>query len=86
MDLKRTFVQQRDLVNSSIIPSVMNNINGNIFPVTNEIIYNVLHCLHRHRREEYLKKNLSLIEINFQRKRKHTNFRRYDVSEKFGTL
>ncbi|CAG8751504.1 hypothetical protein GLOIN_2v1786600 [Rhizophagus irregularis DAOM 181602=DAOM 197198] len=71
IDLRQTFIQQRELVNSSIIPSIMNNINNNVFPVTDEIIYNILSSLHRHRREEYLKKNLPLFEKKFQRKRKH---------------
>jgi hypothetical protein len=86
MDLEQTFVQQRELVNSSIIPSIMNNINNNIFPVTGEIIYSILHSLHRHRREEHLKKDLPFFEKKFQRKRKHSNSRHYDVSKKFGTL
>lgn len=86
MDLDQTFIQQRELVNSSIIPSIMNNINNNIFPITDEIIYSILHSLHRHRREEHLKKNLPFIERKFQRKRKHSNSRRYIVSKNFGTL
>lgn len=85
MDLGQTFIRQRNLINRSIIPSVMNNINRQIFPVTDEIIYNILHSLHRHRREEYLKKSRSLIEIKYQKTRKHTNSRRHDVSKKFVT-
>ena len=81
MELGQTFVQQRELVNSSIISSIMNNINSNVFPVTDEIIYNILHSLHRHRREKYLKEDLPLVQKKFQRKRKHSNSRRYDVSK-----
>jgi hypothetical protein len=86
MNLRQTFFQQQDLVNSSIIPSIRINIDSNVFPVADEIIYNILHSLHRHRREEFLKKGRSPTEIKFQRKRKHNNARRHDVSKKFGTL
>lgn len=64
----------------------MNSINNNVFPVTDEIIYSILHSLHRHRREEYLKEDLPFFEKKLKRKRKHSNSRRYDVSKKFGTL
>jgi hypothetical protein len=59
----------------------MNNINSNVFPVTDEIIYSILHSLHRHRREEYLKKDLPRFEKKIQNKRKHSNSRRNEVSK-----
>ncbi|RIA90692.1 hypothetical protein C1645_823070 [Glomus cerebriforme] len=59
-------INKQDLVNSFIIPSIMNNINSNVFPITEEIIYGILHSLHRHRCEEYLRKNLLLIKKNFK--------------------
>ena len=81
IDLRQTFAQRRNLVNSVIVPSIMETINNTVFPITNEIIYDIIHSLHRHRREEYLKKDRSLTEKKIQRKRKHSNARRHDVSE-----
>jgi hypothetical protein len=80
IDLQSTFAQQRTLVNNDIIPSIMEKINHRIFPITNEVIYEIIHALHRHRREEYCKKNRSLAEQRLELKRKHSNSRRHDVS------
>src|SRR5206468_12804749 len=80
IDLGRTFAQQRTLINNDTIPSVMEKINERIFPITNGVIYEIIHTIHRHRREEYLKKNRSLVEQRLELKRKHSNSRRYDVS------
>ncbi|GES95911.1 hypothetical protein GLOIN_2v1845756 [Rhizophagus clarus] len=44
------------------------------------IIYQIIHALHRHRREGFLKKDKSLAYNKEQDKRKHSNVRRYDVS------
>ena len=59
----------------------MENINNNIFPISDEILYDIIYSLHRHRREEHLKKNQSLSGKKLQEKRKHSNFRRHDVSK-----
>ena len=59
----------------------MKNIDNNIFHITSEIIYDIIHSLHRHRREEHLKKDRSLPEKKLQNKRKHSNSRRHDVSK-----
>jgi hypothetical protein len=58
----------------------MGNINTNIFPITDNVIYQIIHALHRHRREEFLKKEKSPAYNKEQDKRKHSNARRYDVS------
>jgi len=59
----------------------MENINDNIFPIADGILYDIIHSLHRHRREEHLKKNRSSSEKKLQEKRKHSNSRRHDVSK-----
>ncbi|UZO25187.1 uncharacterized protein OCT59_017466 [Rhizophagus irregularis] len=46
----------------------MENINNNIFPISNEILYDIIHSLHRHRHEEHLKKNRSLSRKNCKKK------------------
>lgn len=81
-----TFSKQKKLINN-IISEIKGTINASIFPITDEVIYDIIHSLHRHRREEYLKRNRSSSEIKIQRKRKHSNSRRHDVSkEQYGTF
>lgn len=80
LELSQTFHQQRNLVNDIIVPTIMENINTNIFPITGNVIYEMIHALHRHRREEFLKKDKSPAYNKEQDKRKHLNARRYDVS------
>ena len=46
----------------------MKNIDNNIFHITSEIIYDIIHSLHRHRREEHLKKERSSPEKKLQKK------------------
>ncbi|CAB4398169.1 unnamed protein product [Rhizophagus irregularis] len=82
IDLRRTFAKQRKRVNNDIIPSIMETINRDKFPISNEITYDIIHSLHRHRREEFLKKSRSSAERKFQRKRKHNNSRRHDKRRK----
>jgi len=79
--LQQTFVQQRERMINEIIPSIMKNIDNNIFHITSEIIYDIIHSLHRHRREEHLKKDRLSPEKKLQKKRKHSNSRRHDVSK-----
>lgn len=81
IDLNQTFTNQRNHVINDIIPSIMENINNNIFPISDEILYNIIHSLHHHRREEYLKKNRSSSGKKLQEKRKHSNSRRHDMSK-----
>ncbi|UZO28059.1 uncharacterized protein OCT59_021602 [Rhizophagus irregularis] len=51
-----------------VLISIMENINNNIFPISNEILYDIIHSLHRHRREEHLKKNRSSSRKKLQEK------------------
>jgi hypothetical protein len=78
-NVRETFFKQQSLVNNDVIPGIMKSINTNIFPITDGIIYDIIHSLHRHRREEYLKKNRSSPERKIQENRKHSNSRRYEV-------
>ena len=68
--MQQTFVQQRERMINEIIPSIMKNIDNNIFHITSEIIYDIIHSLHRHRREEHLKKDRSSPEKKLQKKKK----------------
>jgi nitrate reductase gamma subunit len=79
LDLSKTFEQQMDHVNRIIVPAIMESLNKLIFPVTNNIVYSMVHSLHRHRREEYKIKESSPECIDKQKRRRHANSRRNSV-------
>jgi len=76
--LQETFLQQWNLVNSVIVPIIMEVIDTDIFPIVDEVIYEIIHTIHRHRREEFLRQDLPTKKD--QERKKHANTRRYDVS------
>jgi hypothetical protein len=55
LQLDKTFDAQRNLVNSTIVPTVMNALDSEMFPVGDGIVYKMIHNRHKHQREEYLK-------------------------------
>lgn len=59
----------------------MDVLDTDIFPIVNDIIYDMMHNLHRHRREEFLKGDRSTPDRKLEEKRKHSNTRRYNVSK-----
>jgi hypothetical protein len=59
----------------------MKTINQKIFPITNEVIYEMIHSLHRHRREEHIRNSRPSSEVRLNLKRKHSNTRRHNVSK-----
>lgn len=79
MELNKTFEQQVNLVNNVIVPTAMNTLDQDTFPVLDSIVYDIIHKLHRHRREEYLMKLRSETEQEAQKRRKHRNCRRSEV-------
>ena len=80
LDLNKTFEQQLDYVNENVVPAIMESLNKTIFPVTNNVIYSMIHSLHRHRREEYKLKERSPEYIDKQNRRRHSNSRRNSVN------
>jgi hypothetical protein len=78
--LQKTFEQQSTLVNEVIVPNIMESINQTIFPIVSGIIYNMIHSLHRHQREESKIRERSPEFIDRQKRRKHSNSRRNFVN------
>ena len=58
----------------------MKSLDLDIYPVSEIIIYNVIHNRHKQQREEYLKKQRSTTLQDQEARRKHMNSRRNDVS------
>ena len=68
-------------MNSTLIPTILKSIDGNTFPVTSGVIYEILHSRYRHKREEYLNLSKSEEFKDRQNRRRHVNGRRSDVSK-----
>jgi hypothetical protein len=86
LQLDQTFEAQRDLVNRTIVPTVMEALDSVTYPVAETIIYDMIHNRHKHQREEHLIKQRSASFQDIQNRRKHMNSRRNDVSILFGFL
>ena len=86
LHLEETFEVQRDLVNRTIVLTVMESLDSIMYPVAETIIYDMIHNRHKHRREEHLIKQRSLTFQDTQNRRKHMNSRRNDVSILFGSI
>ncbi|PKY61398.1 hypothetical protein RhiirA4_522086 [Rhizophagus irregularis] len=76
LNLDNTFESQRNLVNGTIVPTVMNALDSDTFPVTEGVIYDIIHIRHKHQREEHLKKSRNEEYQDEQTRRKNLNSRR----------
>ena len=80
LKLEQTFDDQKHLVNNTIVPTVMEALDAEVFQVTEAIVYEIIHNRHKHQHEEYLKKQQSDKIQDEQNRRKHSNSRRNDIS------
>src|ERR1700743_2030027 len=81
LKLNKTFESQRKYINGHIIPIIQKSINKNIFQVDDGIIRHIIHERHRHQREELLNRTRSTDWNDKEKRRKHANSRRNDVSK-----
>ena len=86
LKLDQTFDDQKHLVNNTIVPTVMEALDAEVFQVTEAVVYEIIHNRHKHQREEYLKKQQSEQIQDEQNRRKHLNSRRNDVNIKPFTI
>ncbi|GBC16571.2 hypothetical protein GLOIN_2v1772262 [Rhizophagus irregularis DAOM 181602=DAOM 197198] len=76
LDINKTFESQKDLVTKIIIPALFKVLDTNTYPVSEGVLYEMIHQRHRHQREDLLKKEKSEFERTEETKRKHGNSRR----------
>lgn len=81
LDVSKTFESQRHIVEKYIIPIVQKTINKKSFPVSNGIIKHIIHERHRHQREIYNHRNRDANWNDQEKRRKHANSRRNEVSK-----
>lgn len=86
LKLDETFDDQKNLVNNTIVPTVMETLDAETFPVAEAIVYEIVHNRHKHQREEHLRKQQSEKFQDEQSRRKHSNSRRNDVSNEPFTI
>lgn len=75
-----TFENQKNLINVTIVPTVMRTLDKNMYPVSETIVYNMIHSRHKHQREEYLNKQQPVAKQSKKARKKHLTSRRNDVS------
>ena len=59
LKLDQTFNDQKHLMNNTIVSTVMEALDAEVFQVTEAVVYEIIHNCHKHQREEYLKKQQS---------------------------
>ncbi|CAB5365345.1 unnamed protein product [Rhizophagus irregularis] len=80
LKLDETFDSQQNLVNNTIVPTIMKTLDLDIYPISEAIVYDMIHNRHKHQREEFLKKQKETSFQDEQARRKHMNSRKNDVS------
>lgn len=79
----QTFTAQKDIVDNKIIPTVMEALDLETFPVSKSIVRNMIYSRHKHQREEYKIKLKPPSDQDKHNRRKHFNTRRNSVSNWF---
>jgi hypothetical protein len=82
LDINRTFQSQRTAINNYIIPVIQKSLNKEIFPVVDGIIDHIIHERHRHQRGEFLNRERGDEWYDTDKRRRHANSRRNEVSNK----
>ncbi|PKY57595.1 hypothetical protein RhiirA4_429099 [Rhizophagus irregularis] len=78
LKLNETFDSQRNLVNNTIVLTIMKTLDLDMYPISEAIVYDMIHNRHKHQREEFLKKQKETSFQDEQARRKHMNSRRND--------
>ncbi|CAB5383755.1 unnamed protein product [Rhizophagus irregularis] len=79
LKLDETFDSQQNLVNNTIVPTIMKTLDLDMYPISEAIVYDMIHNRHKYQREEFLKKQKETSFQDEQARRKHMNSRRNDL-------
>jgi hypothetical protein len=79
MDVSETFEAQKELVVKTIIPTVKQLLDSDIYPISENVIYEIIHRRHRSRRNSYRISKKPEEERKKESQRKHKNTRRSEV-------
>ncbi|GBB96997.1 hypothetical protein RclHR1_28970002 [Rhizophagus clarus] len=73
LNISKTFEDQKEFVLKMMIPSIMNVLSHDTYPVTNNVIYQLVHQRHRYQRKNEKDKNKPEEERKKQMRKKHAN-------------
>ena len=80
LDSSKTFESQKELVIKTIIPIIKQVLDPDVYPVSENIIYQIIYRRHRSQRDTYRVSQKTEIERKNELKRKHRNTRRSEVN------
>ena len=75
-----TFEAQKDLITNMIVSGLMKVIDLDTYSIGKGVIYEMVHCRHRHQWDNDRNKKKSEIERKREAERKHRNSRRLEVN------
>src|SRR3989337_501707 len=84
LHITHTYESQKGLVNNHRIPLVRRSLNKKTFLVTDGIIKHIIHERHRHQQEHNNNRMRGTAWVDREKRRKHANTRRTDVSKQSG--
>ncbi len=80
LDISKTFVSQKQLVTGTIIPALKRLLDPKIYPIGENVIYQILYRRHRSQRDTYRISNKGDEGRRKESIRKHKNTRRSYVN------
>ncbi|GES94282.1 zinc finger protein 318 isoform X1 [Rhizophagus clarus] len=81
LNINITFKLQKDLVTKMIIPVLFKVLDTKAYPISENMLYEIIHQRHRHQREDLLNKNKAEYEQTKEIRRKHANSRRSELKK-----
>lgn len=80
LDISKTFESQKDLVIKTIIPTIKQLLDPEVYPVSENVIYQIIYRRHRSQRDSYRISKKTEVERRKESIRKHKNTRRSEVN------
>jgi hypothetical protein len=80
LDPGQTFESQKELVVKTIIPTIKKLLDPEVYPVGENVIYQMIYRRHRSQRDTYRISKKSEEEKRKEARRKHRNTRRSEVN------
>lgn len=80
LDCSKTFNSQKDLVIKTIIPTIKKLLDPETYPISENVIYQIIYRRHRSQRDSYRISQKAETERKKNTQRKHKNTRRSEVN------
>jgi hypothetical protein len=80
LNISKTFESQKDLVIETMIPTIKRLLDPEVYPVSENVIYQIIYRRHRSQRDSYRISKKTEVEKRKESIRKHKNTRRSEVN------